>query len=108
MSAKHTPGPWLLSDRNVTPLNVSTHATVAHVGDYRIGVETGVPGGNYRDGLLGDKLADAALIAAAPDLLAALRMLVSRCHERRWPLESEDTAPLNAARAAITKAEGRA
>ena len=68
MTTKYTPGPWF-----VTPYDgykQTTLATVAHVGDYVVGIETGRVGGNYRDGLHGDDRADATLIAAAPELLA--------------------------------------
>lgn len=73
MSAKHTPGPWIAEARSShEEMSQSTLATVAWVGDYRVrvGIETGVKGGNYRDGLRGDEMADAHLIAAAPELLA--------------------------------------
>ena len=55
-------------------------ATVAHVGDWRIGIHTGVRGGNYRDFDLGFDEAQAKAIVAlieayrgAPDDSADLR-----------------------------------
>lgn len=52
--------------------------------------------------------ANAHLIAAAPDLLTALVALVGEYDLGEVDLEPEDLAKLEAARAAIAKAEGRA
>ena len=116
MSAKFTPGPWIAeacsSDKEMSQ---STLATVAWVGDYRVrvGTETGVKGGNYRDGLHGDEMADAHLIAAAPDLLAALREIAEADHPdsplSRGPVTEHEFGErlMRVARAAIAKAEGK-
>ena len=48
--------------------------------------------------------ADAALIAAAPDLLAALRMIATYCESSRPVLTKAELGKI--ARAAIAKAEG--
>lgn len=99
METKHTPGPW----------------SVRHQ-PYRDGFKFAVcgedfwPAAIFSDGRsnAGTAEANAALIAAAPEMLDALRGLVN-CHtgavwqtaeaQRRWWL---------AAAAAISKAEGRA
>lgn len=48
-------------------------ATVAHVGDYRVGVATpGYPGGNYRDTDYGTDAEDARRIVACVNALAGL------------------------------------
>ena len=95
MSAKHTPGPWL-TDRN----NVHTGqiATVYHcIGNDWIEIwtdkwlETGLGEGEQE--------ANARLIAAAPDLLAALQSVLSNS------LDSQGLADAHKqARAAIAKA----
>ena len=71
MTTKHTPGPWIAEVcSSHEEMSQSTLATVAWVGGcrVRVGIESGVLGGNYCD--VGDEMADATLIAAAPELLA--------------------------------------
>lgn len=51
--------------------------------------------------------ADARLIAAAPDLLAALEALVGEADLGEVDLEPEEMAKLEAGRAAIAKARGK-
>lgn len=76
MSA-HTPGPWVFK-QNVEPGDVSHIATVAWREDYCIGRDFSVPDmASYDDH--GTAEADARLIAAAPDLLEALKMARQRC-----------------------------
>lgn len=66
---KFTPGPWVAKEHH--PENEI--ATVANVGCFQVGIEApGFPGGNYRDNDLSAETEDARLIAAAPDLYAAL------------------------------------
>ena len=92
MNAKHTPGPW-----------------TAHPATHRI---------SDRDGVIVTQsfsAADARLIAAAPDLLAALRALVevAEGYEKSDTEAAEDSgeepyvAPrIKAARSAIARATG--
>lgn len=85
----HTPGPW-------------------HVD----GVEIIADGGRCIVWELGqsleDRTADAALIAAAPDLLAALKTIAANSdEENEWDAVEKLHANLAAAEAAIAKAEGR-
>jgi len=94
---EHTPGPWVIGDRN-------------RAGDFYIKPVHGNAGKNYvaivvSQGDLtlteipGDADANAHLIAAAPDLMAALKgVMVSF---------AGDDLKLASARAAIAKAEGR-
>ena len=116
MSA-HTPGPWVC-ERDRDPPNRPQIATVAWVADWCVGIPTpGYPGGNYRDAEYGTNEADARLIAAAPDLLKALRDLeisantVNRCYSHNPANFAVALAGLKdsaeAARAAIAKAEGQ-
>lgn len=91
MSA-HTPGPWLvLRDPEVGgPLVATEDVAIADVMEMEGGMSE----------------ANARLIAAAPDLLAALRQVV----ESAYPNPDEHptmTAAWRVAEAAIAKAEGR-
>lgn len=92
MQTNHTPGPWTLGDEN-DPLVFSpvAGAYVAQVLAY--------DGGSLRS----NYAADAALIAAAPELLAALREIVDHFQRTGDPTLG-DMAPR--ARAAIAKATG--
>lgn len=85
MSAQHTPGPWALTEKAVV---ASASTPIAHrvkwwsIGQLEI-----------------EENANARLIAAAPDLLAALQGVV-RVADRA-------TDEFDAARAAIAKATGQ-
>lgn len=113
--SKHTPGPWHIQDRGDTgngPAAVGIICGPAHSSDWVADV------GLLHDGAGGGSMANAHLIAAAPDLLEACRELVEL-----WDANNPDdpcacmaqapddiTAPgpceLCYARAAIAKAEG--
>lgn len=91
--AQHTRGPWKLAG--------GFFAATVFVGDKkkpRI----------IHDGIQSDPeaVANARLIAAAPDLLAALRHL-AECVDAERELSSASEIALDEARNAITKAEGR-
>ena len=99
---QHTPGPWV-TEQDRDPPHRPEIATVAWVADWCVGIPTpGYPGGNYRDADYGTNEADARLIAAAPDLLAALQRALNVLDATG----AQDDA--NAARAAIAKALGTA
>lgn len=98
MSAKHTPGPWHLAKETTRG---------QFVRDYRIR--------DKADGLIAtlgpvDQDANAALIAAAPDLLAALEAL-DFCLDSTTPEMQRAMALIRPAReqakAAIAKARGQ-
>lgn len=94
--SKHTPGPWTAicppsSSLTTRMIQGSNSEIVAHIG----------PQGWARD--VDVEVADARLIAAAPDLLAALRLCAATM-ERRFG----DCFEVAKARKAIAKAEGRA
>ena len=94
MEAKHTTGPWVI-DWNVSRLDIfSSDATVLVASLRRSTLSEGI-----------DKaaLANARLIAAAPEIYAALKDLV-------YQVQGPDQPPwlcLKDARAAIAKAEGK-
>ena len=97
MSAKHTPGPWVAGTKSVT----------APETEDRLGIDVRLYSGNA-----GDNLANARLIAAAPDMLAALRELHAVCvgmdleNQNDRPTEEQYCATMDAARVAIKAATG--
>lgn len=88
----HTPGPWIANSCGVVLTEARSpaghRATIAECNSPSAEVD----------------LANARLIAAAPDLLEALRAL--EILASRW-LPYQDQDAINEARAAIAKAEGR-
>jgi hypothetical protein len=110
MSASHTPGPW--------EINEGDGMAIAKVSLFAITAPCTAEVGS---GLSKEEnLANARLIAAAPDLLVACQRLISFCSHRDGTLGSFDhwittfvedgstlTECVTLARAAIAKAEGR-
>jgi len=104
MTTKHTPGPWVLDDL--------AHSHVVDA-DYHV-IESGK--GYHLDGEESDgfnvtgciSLDDASLIAAAPDLLAALERALSWLTS--YPAEAAmgPDGPYSQAVKAIAKAKGEA
>lgn len=94
MKTKHTPGPWYCVD------------TSNHAHDYRLLAANGVPLPlNVVANDHSEQRANARLIAAAPDLLAALRGMVCLYEFMHARNPHTDSRPLQAL-AAIAKAEG--
>ena len=97
MNTQHTPGPWTAVDGGRYIQSSREHGvntTTQHDLDIcRLDYENNM--------LAGERVANARLIAAAPDLLAALRTLVE-LEERGQPPGTDDIAT---GRAAIAKAE---
>jgi|CXWL01.1.fsa_nt_gi hypothetical protein len=95
--SQFTPGPWTIR-----------HEFNVFGGD-RLVANTGGRGGNVNpEGIRRENLANARLIAAAPELLEALK----QCDALLAVTDSleamqDQRHPLNAARAAIAKAEGK-
>ena len=92
---KHTPGPWIASSQRVT----------APETENRLPLDIRLYGGNQKD-----HKANARLIAAAPDLLEALKMLYDDTADyiKLNNLTGMDNHAMKAARAAIAKATGEA
>jgi hypothetical protein len=93
---EHTPGPWTIE-------SAPHRAFVAQVGNGQLHIWTerqAKPGESYE---WGSALADAYLIAAAPDLQQALAKLVECIHETRGPAAHE---ALTEARAALALSRG--
>ena len=99
MTAAHTPGPWQVawSER------VETNASILGQGDQIAWVESHQVGEERAR-------ANARLIAAAPDLLAALRAMLASPAGVARPLSGDEVRSLSdavsLARAAIAKATG--
>jgi len=101
-AAKHTPGPWRVVKRSGAPTGLDILC-----GGNRVAAVNG--------GLPREEAREAALIAAAPDLLAALVDALERCKflgERcaasvRVPVSAEQDDALERYRAAIAKARGQ-
>lgn len=126
--AQHTPGPWKVSDKMMTDEMVCRHdaigawvhsrrdiegagkllATAQSNEPIGTGCNIGHPQVESRD----EMLANARLIAAAPELLDALKGLFEHCTmiHRVWgdgSNQKEADAAIAAGKAAIAKAEGR-
>jgi hypothetical protein len=103
--SKHTPGPWLQEPGDTV---ICIRAT-AECESYRIADVGGMP---YWKRFTETDVANASLIAAAPDLLAALNECASYIISPLRMTGDTDEAARRAAiferaRAAIAKAEGR-
>lgn len=97
--SQHTPGPWTLSDDD-SPLLYGTGGPYIAQVFSRTEADTGTLRPNYA--------ADAAVIAAAPDLLAALQGLLQGIIRHEVKEEYLKHYPeVAAARAAIAKATGK-
>lgn len=92
MSTKHTPGPWV-----VKPVENEQ-------GGFDIDSEYGYHIAETIGGLDYEEEANARLIAAAPDLLEALRELLEACKDAKFASDPFDSMPN--ARTAIAKATG--
>jgi len=99
-AAKHTPGPWAVG-------NARKHSRWidAPEWDRLAKVITRMDGADKE---CDDGLANARLIAAAPELLDALQALRGACVDEGWLLKSKYWLVLDKARAAIAKATGEA
>ena len=93
----HTPGPWVTSDEGNNTLILADGKYIASVWHY----DNGPEGGN----LMPNIDADATLISAAPDLLAALRDLVSQVQGYQ-ECNGDKGFAFTDAQAAIAKATG--
>jgi hypothetical protein len=110
MSA-HTPGPWTVHERHA-PYSVWGFGTAENtqVAACRVLLDDGT-WDRYFAGTSDECVANARLIAAAPELLAALHQAVAIIRvfvdvdDTRWS-HLRDAAELQAIEAAIAKAEG--
>jgi hypothetical protein len=90
MSAQHTPGPWVAENITGTCWQIDAESDAVATTQFCYARETA---------------ANARLMAAAPDLLAALKEILP-WHDSH-PAEATNNPLINRCRAAIAKAEGR-
>jgi hypothetical protein len=100
----HTPGPWFVSDAGCGCFDISDGKPNEH-GEVERGIAT--VWGN-RPSLSATAHGDALLIAAAPDLLEAVKSIADGCESRlRKGKDNGDLTTLRLCRAVIAIAEGR-
>lgn len=110
MTAKHTPGPWHAYPADYQREHAGDLLPIFVVGPREFHTVAQVRAGNEDDDLPTQTRANARLIAAAPDMLAALRRIVQRAYES----ETDETGLRDTIHAlhtlaveAIAMAEGR-
>lgn len=100
-----TPGPW--TQHGATKIVSWGHGAVAIVAMARIGGTTNmIREADPTDDAWDEAMANARVIAAAPDLLDALKDILSSC-PCDWDITTEFLAAYEKSKAAIAKAEGR-
>jgi hypothetical protein len=107
MQNKHTPGPWKLGTLDITPFGTGLSMGIDAEGHGELAMVVWQMEDDQIEGKQSLQCeANAKLIAAAPDLLEALElMLITRENERG--LRGQDSPLHDRARAAIAKARGQ-
>lgn len=103
--SKHTPGPWEI-DTVTRPAEICTIHHVPPQGEEKqrwVYVRGAI---GYWEADANEQLANARLIAAAPDLLQAAKAVVERWDSPRWKEQEHTGTFIDKLRAAIAKAEG--
>mgnify|MGYP000443870063 CR=1 FL=1 len=107
---KHTPGPWALAPYSDCDEVINVVAGYKDLGGgqsqahWIAECEAGVDFGDDAEAIIATNEANARLIAAAPDLLAALKDIIEGVDEC-WMFDNPGS--VDRAQAAIDKAEGR-
>jgi hypothetical protein len=104
MNTKYTPGPWFVRTRSVGGEVVDCFVAAKDVHGLPYDAEI-LGDDEYRDGI-DRRLADAHLIAAAPDLLDALQWLVDLMPDPELDTDLVQRREVIKAKAAILKATG--
>ena len=101
-AGKHTPGPWYIDEAGICSADEMV-AQVCYADDYFGVAEEDIPAAAHAR-----LLANAHLIAAAPEMYEALKQLLA-FGRREWALdlEAEMEGVISVADAAIARAEGR-
>lgn len=100
MSAQHTPGPWQVErgpvSRNLCVMSATTWICGQLQSDNETSIDTA------------EVIANARLIAAAPDMLAACKSALEFYDAQPKPHQAGEAAILDGLKAALTKATGAA
>jgi hypothetical protein len=99
--SKHTPGPWFLAEK-VAGKHTTTN--MRRIRSEREGMEHGAVCEVYGIADGSEAHANASLIAAAPELFAALQLMVDRFRDTEGSYGAWENEALEAANAAIAKA----
>lgn len=108
MSATHTQGPWTVTDDGyaITGADGGTLIVETTKANWENLAAAAAQGSTLAQKHLPEVEANARLIAAAPELLAALEALVGEADLGEVDLDDDDRIKLDNARAAIAKAKG--
>lgn len=98
-TVKHTPGPWEFDGDNAVMAEVGAHICTVSMGDDFPCLED-----DQRANAEAECKANANLIAAAPELLEALKALLDQLVGDEF---ADDISSVVSARSAVSKAEGR-
>jgi len=106
---KHTPGPWKTQRTNVPVYDAAGHLCDERIGIHGNGIYVASVG-TCRKSQAERTLADSALIAAAPDLLEACQLAITKLDALRerfrdnWPIDLSPKVAETHIRAAIARA----
>lgn len=103
--SEHTPGPW--TNKEHSTFVWSVHGNVCACGDPHASGHVGYTECGVGCQWLGEAVANAHLIAAAPDMLAALKALVDADNAPLVMSDAHSVVLMDNVRAAIAKAEGK-
>lgn len=111
MSGRHSPGPWHVHDNNWPKLNDGNVWHFVYAGDPENSTDMVAEIGRTANPIPEDiarETANAHLISAAPELLAALKAIIAEEDRllRTGECETNLAELIAAARPAVTKAEG--
>ena len=106
--SKHTPGPWTVYsriNRYAAAEEKLPHGTASYI--IKAAKDRTIARITHAPGIADVQAADARLIAAAPDLLEALKLMVAQFTKGSAPSTVKDSEARIKAHAAISKSEGR-
>lgn len=106
MGTKYTPGPWEVTQIDCLGNEVVEYGNVRPVNRHMFGHETSLPIADFYLWDMPEQKANALLIAAAPELLEALEMIVNEADSYTARTGKPVYNWLDQARAAIAKAKG--
>lgn len=103
-ASAYTPGPWRTAYPEWSVIKAAANMHVATVKWLSVGMQ----GKARRERLGAESVANARLIATAPELLQALKLYLSTYADTQThPTVTQEAECINVVRAAVAKAEGR-